>query len=77
MVNHNVALEALIIPEEGLLVHLRGYGWVTVFKFVATNGRIDYVTTNKTESTSDFVDAIMKQRWSIEVYHRELNKHVD
>ena len=29
------------IPEEGLKVHLRGYGWVKVFKFVAKNGRID------------------------------------
>ena len=45
-VNLNVSLESLAIPDEGLEVHLRGYGWVTVFKFVAKNGRIDYVTTN-------------------------------
>ncbi len=46
-VDKDISLENLEIPEEGRLVHLRGYGWVTVFKFVATNGRIDYVTTNK------------------------------
>jgi hypothetical protein len=74
IVNHNVALESLTIPEEGLHVHLRGYGWVTVFKFVAQNGRIDYVTTNKTQPTRDDVEDIMKQRWSIEVYHRELKQ---
>ncbi|KJV77598.1 transposase IS4 domain protein [Rickettsia hoogstraalii str. RCCE3] len=34
------------MPDEGLKIHLRGYGWVTVFKFVAKNGRIDYITTN-------------------------------
>ncbi len=27
------------IPDEGLKVYLRGYGWVTVFRFVANNGR--------------------------------------
>lgn len=47
IVNRNVKLASLDIPEEGLSVHLRGYGWVTVFKFVAKHGRIDYVTTNK------------------------------
>jgi len=74
IVNKNSALESLIIPKEGLCVHLRGYGWVTVFKFVAKNGRIDYVATNKTEPTRDYVETIMKERWSIEVYHRELKQ---
>ena len=40
-VNRNLSLESLQIPEEGLSVDLRGYGWVTVFKFVAKNDRID------------------------------------
>jgi hypothetical protein len=33
-VNRNVSLESLEIPDEGLKIHLRGYGWVKVFKFV-------------------------------------------
>lgn len=74
IVNRNTPLESLTIPEEGLCVHLRGYGWVTVFKFVAKNGRIDYVTTNKTDPSRDAVELIMQQRWSIEVYHRELKQ---
>src|SRR5690606_967978 len=64
----------LTIPEEGLRVHLRGYGWVTVFKFVVKNGRIDYVTTNQENPTRDWILAIIKARWSIEVYHRELKQ---
>ena len=40
-VNRNVSLELLSIPEEGLEVHLRGYGWIRVFKFVAQTSRID------------------------------------
>lgn len=73
-VNKNISLETLDIPEEGRLVHLRGYGWVTVFKFVASNGRIDYVTTNKKAPTRDDVKSIMAARWSIEVYHREMKQ---
>ena len=64
----------LDIPEEGLNVHLRGYGWIHVFKFEAKNGRIDYVTTNMQNPTRDKVEAIVKARWSVEVYHREIKQ---
>ena len=73
-VNRDVSLESLAIPEEGLKIHLRGYGWVTVFKFVAKNGRIDYVTTNRENSTREHVERVIKARWSVEVYHRELKQ---
>ena len=73
-VNRNVSLESLDIPDEGLSVHLRGYGWVTVFKFVAKNGRVDYVTTNMENPTRDQIIKITKARWSIEIYHRELKQ---
>nr|WP_063655590.1 transposase [Candidatus Arsenophonus triatominarum] len=43
IVNRNIQLNKLDISEEGTLIHLRGYGWVTVFKFIAKNGRIDYL----------------------------------
>src|SRR5690606_308761 len=73
-VNRDVSLETLAIPDEGLSVHLRGYGWVTVFKFVAKNGRIDYVSTNMESPTREGVQKIIEARWSIEVYHRELKQ---
>ena len=73
-VNRDVSLETLDIPDEGLSVHLRGYGWVTVFKFVAKNGRIDYVTTNMENPTREDVVRITDARWSIEIYHRELKQ---
>lgn len=74
IVNRGERLETLNIPDEGLKVHLRGYGWVTVFKFVAKNGRIDYVTTNIENPSIDRLKKIIKARWSIEVYHRELKQ---
>src|ERR1700761_7400776 len=63
IVNKNINLETLNMPEEGLLVHLRGYGWIRVFKFVAKNGRIDYVATNMENSTRDNIESIIKARW--------------
>ena len=73
-VNRDENLEDLQIPEAGLSVHLRGYGWVTVFKFEAKNGRIDYITTNMRDPTRESIESLMKARWSIEVYHRELKQ---
>ncbi|WP_222703373.1 transposase [Candidatus Arsenophonus triatominarum] len=46
IVNHNKQLNKLDISKEGIPIHLRGYGWVTVFKFTAKNGHIDYIVTN-------------------------------
>ena len=74
-VNCNVSLESLEIPDEGLKIHLRGYGWVKVFKFVAKNGRIDYITTNMANPTREQIEKIVEARWSIEVYHRELKQN--
>lgn len=74
IVNRNVKLASLDIPEEGLSVHLRGYGWVTVFKFVAKHGRIDYVTTNKENPPREQMSAVTEARWSVEVYHREIKQ---
>lgn len=73
-VNRNISLESLDFPDEGLQVHLRGYGWIMVYKFVAKNGRIDYVATNMQNPSRDKIENIVKARWSIEVYHRELKQ---
>jgi len=73
-VNRNIRLETLNIPDDGLSVHLRGYGWVTVFKFVAKHGRVDYVATNMDNPSRDQIIKITKARWSIEIYHRELKQ---
>ena len=50
------------------------YGWVIVFKFVAKNGRIDYVATNMETPTRNKIETIIRKRWEIEVYHRELKQ---
>ena len=73
-VNRDEYLEKLDIPDEGRQVHLCGYGWISVFKFVARNGRIDYVATSKEKFSREEIKDIIAARWSIEVYHRELKQ---
>lgn len=74
VVNRGEKLDDLTIPNEGIRVHLRGYGWIMVYRFVATNGRTDYIGTNMPEPTREKVQRIVKLRWGIEVYHRELKQ---
>jgi hypothetical protein len=74
VVNKNQKLCDLDIPDEGLRIHLRGYGWITVFRFVSTERRTDYVGTNLENPTRDHISALVKKRWEIEVFHRELKQ---
>jgi hypothetical protein len=72
--NRDLNLETLDVPDEELSVHLRGYGSIIFFKFLTKNRRVDYVSTNRTNPTPHGVKKIIKSRWSIEVYHRELKQ---
>ena len=74
VVNRGDRLENLKIPDKGLRVHLRGYGWIHVFRFVSKNGRTDYIGTNIPDPTRAKVEGFVSQRWDIEVYHRELKQ---
>jgi len=75
-VNRKERLDSLNRSEQGLNVHLRGYGWITVFRFVAKNGRTDCIGTTIENPTPEQILDVVKQRWSIEVFHRELKQAV-
>ena len=70
----HIQLCELDIAEEGLAVHLKGYGWIKVFRFVAKNGRTDYIGTSRLDLSKDKVKSYFERRWSIEVMHRELKQ---
>lgn len=58
----------------GTAVHLKGYGFIRVFKMVAPDGDIDYWATNDLQMTP-----LKRQQWaefegSIEEYHRGLKQ---
>lgn len=74
VVNRGENLSDLDIPDNGLKVHLRGYGFITVYRFVTKEGRTDYVGTNLENPTREKVENFVKRRWNIEVYHRELKQ---
>lgn len=76
-VNCSDIIENLDILDKGLRCHLRGYGWVTVFRFVRNELSTDYITTittNVENPTLNQIENIIKMRWNIEVYHRELKQ---
>jgi len=73
-VNRKQKLESLTIPDKGLKVHLRGYGWIWVFRFVGKKGRTDYIGTNLENPTRGKMESLVKKRWEIEVFHRELKQ---
>jgi len=70
----HIQLRELDIPDAGLTVHLKGYGWVKVFRFEGKNGRTDYIGTSRLDLTREQVKAYFGRRWSIEVMHRELKQ---
>ena len=43
IINHGQHLEDLTIPKEGLIAHLRGYGWVKIIKRVVKDDHIGYL----------------------------------
>ena len=42
----NQAIADILIPPSGRIVHLKGYGWIKVFKIVGTNGDFEYWATS-------------------------------
>jgi hypothetical protein len=74
IVNRGETLEKLTIPDEGLAVHLRGYGQIKVFRLVASNGRTDYLGTSLLDLPGDKMKTYWQIRWQIEVFHRELKQ---
>lgn len=69
-----VQIKTLEIPDEGLVVHLKGYGWIKLFRFVTKHGRTDYVGTSKLDLSREQVKEYFERRWSIEVLHREVKQ---
>lgn len=37
-----VAISTLTIPETGVVVHIKGFGTIKLFKSIATNGDLEY-----------------------------------
>lgn len=70
----NRPIRDILIPATGCVVHLKGYGWVKVFKTVGTNGDVEYWATNKLDMTLEQCAFYALDAWEVEVYHRGLKQ---
>ena len=70
----NVAIRDLEIPPQGRQVHLRGYGFVRVFRTVADHGRAEYWASSDLNLTPARRQELALQAWAIEDYHRGLKQ---
>lgn len=70
----NVPICEVEIPGEGRVVHLRGFGFVKVFRTVSQDGDAGYWATNELGMTEEKRAELERQGWGIEVYHRGLKQ---
>lgn len=71
----NVPLSEVKISGDGSIVHLRGFGFIKVFKTLSSNQEdFDYWATNDLETTYNLFDRRAKRAFSIEVYHRAIKQ---
>jgi hypothetical protein len=70
----NVPLQSIKIPANGRVVHLKGYGFVKVFKSVSKNGDVEYYATDDLEMKEKEREDLSDAAWGIEVYHRGIKQ---
>ena len=70
----NRAICEILIPMHGRLVHLKGYGWIKVFRTVGINGDVEYWATSNLGMTLEEAAFFALDAWQVEVYHRGLKQ---
>jgi hypothetical protein len=71
----NRAISEVEVPEEGrVIVHLKEYGMVRVFKTLSKHGDVDYRATDDLSMDLKRRDELQSKGWSIEVYHRGIKQ---
>ncbi len=71
----NRVISEIFISVQGRLVHLKGYGWVKVFRTVGTNGDAEYWATSRLDMTIEQAAFHALDACQIEVYHRGLKQY--
>jgi len=70
----NVPICKVDIPAQGRVVHLRGFGFVKVFRTVSKDGDGEYWATNDLGMSEEKRAERERQGWGIEVYYRGLKQ---
>jgi putative transposase len=66
----NRPVSEVLIPHHGTVVHLKGYGFIKVFKIAAPNGDIEYWATSDLTMTIVQCADYALYMWRVEEYHR-------
>ena len=69
----NVAVKDVDIPAYGRIVHLKGFGFIQVFRTVAKNGDAEHWATDDMKMEDGERGELVRQVFAIENYHRQLN----
>jgi transposase-like protein len=67
-------LKEVEIAETGMIVHLKDYGMIKVFKIVATDGDIEYWATNDLQMGELTRVKYAGEAWTIEQFHRGIKQ---
>jgi len=70
----NQPVRDILIPRQGLTVHLKGYGFIKVFKIAAPNGRSEFWAISDLTMTIERCANEALRLWQIEEYHRGLKQ---
>lgn len=70
----NVPLATVEIPPEGRVVHLKGYGFIRVFRTVGPDGDAEHWATSDLAMSEAQRAEWARQAFGIEVYHRGLKQ---
>lgn len=70
----NRPVSQLVLPPTGARVHLKGYGWIRLFKIATPDGDIEHWATSRLECSLEQLATDVAQVWHIEEYHRGLKQ---
>ncbi len=70
----NVSVSTVAVPGTGRQVHLKGFGFILVFRMVTPDGDAAYWATNDLSLPAAECDRVARQCWAVESYHRGLKQ---
>ena len=70
----NIPLETVDIPPKGIVVHLKEYDFVKVFRIVSKNEDTQYWATDVLDMDESEREDLGNESWKIEEYHRGIKQ---
>ncbi|WP_456427210.1 IS701 family transposase [Rhodocaloribacter sp.] len=72
---YNRAISEVEIADQGRVVHLKGFGFVRVFRTVNRDGDAEHWATNDLALSEGAREELARLSWGIETYHRQVKQY--